>query len=205
MASATQLDGSAMDLGENPVTGPLPAPAQAQFEFGVSLLLNFWPALSLAVSSNWGAGDGATASDKRDWFAGAVVELFDERPDTDLEDVETVLLQVMLDEFEVAVDDDSAYDVAMEIIRIRTQCAKADYTEVERLRQRWESSKGKATSSGMFKDAGELDNETDGSEEDDSDDDMEMDEAPQLVQRVEKVKAAPEVDDEGFTKVTKKR
>ncbi|RDW85669.1 hypothetical protein BP5796_03994 [Coleophoma crateriformis] len=204
MASATHISGSAMDVGEGQVAGPLPESAQAQFELGVSLLLNFWPALSLAVSSNWGAGNGATASEKRDWFAGAIVELFDNDPETDSVDVETVLLQVMLDEFEVNVDDDSGYEIAEEILRIRTQCAKGDYKEVQRLRERWVSGKGKAPS-GMFKDAGEEDNETDGSEDDESDDDVEMGEAPQLVERAPKVKSVPEVDEDGFTKVTKKR
>lgn len=198
------MSGSAMDISDGQVAGTLPEPAQAQFELGVSLLLNFWPALSLAVSSNWGAGDGASASDKRDWFAGAIVELFDDRPDTDLEDVETVLLQVMIDEFEVAVDDDSAYEVAMGIMRIRGQCYKEDYTEVNALKTRWENSKGKATSNSMFKNGGEVDNETDGSEDDGSDDDIQMDEAPPI-ERASKVKAVPEVDEDGFTKVTKRK
>lgn len=203
-----QVGNSIYITADRPPSYPLPENAQAQFELGVSLLLNFWPALSLAVTSNWGAGNGATSSEKRDWFAGAIVELFDERPDTDLEDVETVLLQVMLDEFEVNVDDDSGYEVAEGVLRIRGACGKGDYTEVERLRQRWEQSgKGKgASAKGMFRDAGEEEHETDGSEDEQSDDeDVEMGEAPQLVERVPKEKVAPEIDEEGFTKVTKKK
>ena len=131
--------------------------------------------------------------------------MFSDHPDTDLEDVETVLLQVMIDEFEVNVDDDSAFEVAEQIMRLRKDCGKGDFAEVEELRARWERNGGRNTT-GLFQqvERREEDDETDYDSDDSETDenDVEMEEAPPLV---EKQKAVPEVDEDGFTKVTKKK
>lgn len=183
------------------------------------------------MQNNWGGPDSA---DKRDWFAGQVVEQFpdltsasnnnnnnnnssastngtqkkDEQDDgePDVEYIEELLLQVMLDEFEVNVDDDSAFDVATEIIRLRGQCARGNFEDVDRLLTRWQGRKGVKVE-GQFTRAQDQDEDTDWDDTDGedggSDDDME--EAPPLVEAPKKEKAAPEVDDDGFTKVTRKR
>lgn len=112
----------------------------------------------------------------------------------------------MLDEFEVNIDDESAYDVATEIVRLRGQCAKGNFEEVDRLLARWQGRKGTKVVFTQGKDEdGDTDwDDTDGDDDDDGDEDM--DEAPPLVAAPEKKeKQAPEVDDDGFTKVTRKR
>lgn len=195
----------------------------------------------MAVQNNWGGPD---SSDKRDWFAGAVVELFpdvsalspaqlrqklsssssssqsnqqqeqqqnQENQEPDQVDVETVLLQVMLDEFEVNVDDDSAYEVAEQVVRLRADCLRGRFDEVEALRRRWEGRKGSKV---VIKKAEDQEDETDWDTDDDEDDgdgaeedeDVEMDEAPALVEApARKEKQEPEVDEDGFTKVTRKK
>ncbi|KAK7408731.1 rRNA accumulation-related protein [Neonectria punicea] len=197
-----------------PAQLPPAATRQSNFEQAVAYALHLWPALSLSVQNNWGGPD---SGDKRDWFAGAIVELFPEFVDTppakapvepDLEDVETVLLQVMVDEFEVNVDDDSAMEVATNILKARQGCALGLFDDVEALRTRWSNLKG-AKVEQLFKKAEDADQDTDW-ESDDSDDDdegaggadVEMDEAPPLVP---KQKEEPQVDDDGFTMVTKKK
>ncbi|KAG7286129.1 hypothetical protein NEMBOFW57_008432 [Staphylotrichum longicolle] len=225
-------------------TSPSPATCQSTFEQGVALALNLWPALTLAVQNNWGGPDSA---DKRDWFAGAVVELFpdvsqltpaqlqqrtsqpaqqqqqtQQQPQSqsqqngtsaateepDQEDVEAVLLQVMLDEFEVNVDDDSAYEVAEQVVRLRGDCVRGRFDEVEALRRRWESKRGNKV---VFKKAEDQDDEetdwdTDEDGDEDDDDDVEMGEAPALVaQQPRREREEPEVDEDGFTKVTRKK
>lgn len=198
------------------------ATCQSSFEQGVALALHLWADLTLAVQNNWGGPDSA---DKRDWFAGAVVELFpdltakgapttatgsaaessdDNEPDAAC--VEEFLLQVMLDEFEVNVDDDSSFEVAEQILRVRAECAKGKFDEVDALRKRWEGKKGGKV---VFKKGEDQDNDTDwddtdGEEEDDEgeDEDVEMGDTP-LPARKEKEE--PEVDEDGFTKVTKKK
>lgn len=191
------------------------------------------------MQNNWG---GPESSDKRDWFAGAIADLFPdvskltpaqlqqklqqqqrqqqhqsqasasaEAEEPDQEDVETVLLQVMLDEFEVNVDDDSAFEVAEQVVRLRADCLRGRFDEVEALRRRWESKKGNKV---VFKKAEDQDDETDWDTDDDDDDDggegengdVEMDEAPPLVQApATRVRTEPEVDEDGFTKVTRKK
>ncbi|OIW25205.1 hypothetical protein CONLIGDRAFT_85105 [Coniochaeta ligniaria NRRL 30616] len=168
---------------------PSPATCQSQFEQGVAYALHLWPDLTLAVQNNWG---GADSADKRDWFAGAVVELFPDlsKPSTtttstttstaeqtaddgepDSAYVEEFLLQVMLDEFEVNVDDDSGFEVAESILRVRGECLRGKFDEVE-------------------------------SDEEEDENDVEMGDAPPPAP---KEKVEPEVDEDGFTKVTKKK
>ncbi|KAI3392850.1 hypothetical protein diail_5056 [Diaporthe ilicicola] len=206
---------------------------QSRFEQGVALSLNLWPALTLAVQNNWGGPDSA---DKRDWFAGQVVEQFPpfstsnnntnstttngisqatqaqqqgDQEEPDAEYLEELILQVMLDEFEVNVDDDTAYDVAAEVVRLRGQCARGNFEEVDRLLTRWQARRGEKV---HFKHGEDQDNETDWEDDDDENygsdggEDDDMDEAPPLVEAApKKEKAPPEVDDDGFTKVTRKR
>jgi pre-rRNA-processing protein TSR2 len=154
------------------------------------------------VQNNWG---GPSSADKRDWFAGALISLFDERPDTDAEDVETVCLQVMMDEFEVNVEDDSAYDVAEQIMRMRKDCERGNFAEVRELKRRWDEKGGKVDLSALqVEDHGEQ-GETDGSddEEDEDDEDEEMGDAPPPAP---KEKPLPQIDEDGFeTVVSKKR
>ena len=128
-----------------------------------------------------------------------------ENPDEDSEWIETFLLQVMLDEFEVNVDDESGYDVAEQIVKLRGQCARGEFAEVLEMRRKWEAKGGKSADLGkMFekREMREEDDETDGSE-DDEEEDVDMEEAPPLVRVREPVVA--EVDEDGFTKVTKKK
>jgi len=181
------------------------AKAQAQFELGTTLSLFLWPSLSLAVTNNWGGPDSA---DKREWFAQTTIDVLTETPDADAEWLETFLLQVMFDEFEVNVDDESAFEVAEQILRIRSNCAKGDFAEVGTLKGRWDAKSGKGEELGkMFekKERDEREDETSASEDGDEDGgaDVEMEEAPQLVRVREPV--VPEVDEDGFTKVTKKK
>jgi len=175
---------------------------QAQFELGIVLSLYLWPSLSLAVANNWGGPD---SSDKREFFAQATIDLLKENPDADQEWIETLLLQFMLDEFEVNVDDESGYEVAEQIVRLRKDCGAGIFTKVEEMKARWERKGGRDDVGKLFekRERDEKDDETDASEDDEDDGDVDMDEAPALVRVREPV--VPEVDEDGFTKVTKKK
>jgi len=186
------------------------------------------------VQNNWGGPDSA---DKRDWFAGAIVELFPDvskltpaqlqtkttqtqqqqqqqqsqqqqasAEEPDQEDVEAVLLQVMLDEFEVNVDDDSAFEVAEQVVQLRSECLRGKFDGVEALRRRWEGRKGNKV---VFKKAEDQDDETDwdtdDGDDDEEDEDVEMGDAPPAAAPPRREKQEPEVDDDGFTKVTRKK
>lgn len=112
----------------------------------------------------------------------------------------------MLDEFEVNVDDESGFEVAEQIMRIKKDCGKGEFAEVATMKERWDRKGGKGEDVGKIfekRERSEEDDETSGSEEEDEEGgaDVEMDEAPPLV----RVKEAAEMDEEGFTKVTKKK
>ncbi|KAK9772933.1 putative Pre-rRNA-processing protein TSR2 [Seiridium cardinale] len=202
---------------------PSPEVRQENFEQSVALTLHIWPALTLAVQNNWSDNSG---EDVRDWFAGAVVELFPslvdvakfsaqlaqnkglKRPENleepFQEDIETRLLQIMADEFNVDVDDDSSFEIAEQIMKLRAQCTKGQFEEVDKLREKWSSGKGKKV---VMKQAPDQDQDTDWEDEsgdEEEDEDVDMDEAPALV-AAPKEKPPPEVDEDGFTKVSRKK
>ncbi|KAK9448977.1 Pre-rRNA-processing protein TSR2-domain-containing protein [Limtongia smithiae] len=116
---------------------------RARFELGVCMAVYNWEALTVAVQSLWGGPDSA---DKRDWLSGSIVELFETQTEVDSEDIESRLLQVMEDEFDTAVEDDTAYNVAEQIVKIFTQCKDSDFTIVDALYQRYLVKSSRSTS-----------------------------------------------------------
>ncbi|KAI1758070.1 Pre-rRNA-processing protein TSR2-domain-containing protein [Xylaria castorea] len=213
--------------------GPSPEIRQQQFEQSVAISLHLWQSLTIAVQNNWGGPD---SSDKRDWLAGVIVDLFPsfvdlaaasattnapsqssstqpqskKLPDEPVaEDVEETLLQVMFDEFEANVDDQSEAEVADRIMKCRTQCAAGHFALVEELRARWLDTKGKKV---VAQAAADPDQDTDwesGSDDDDDDEsgnaDVDMDDAPALVSVAPKEKPQPEIDEDGFEKVLRRK
>ncbi|KAL8393147.1 hypothetical protein RB595_003082 [Gaeumannomyces hyphopodioides] len=204
---------------------PSPETCQNAFERGVALSLHLWDDMSFAVQNNMGGGDSA---DKRDWAAGALAELFPAiadvvkfheasksspaakspfpAPEDLVQDVEERLLDIMLEEFETAVQDDTAFDVAERIVGLWTQCCRGRLADVDALTDKWQARKGKSVS-GMFKQGEDQDQDTDWDDTDDDaedGDDDDMDEAPALVAE-KREKTPPEVDEDGFTKVTRKK
>lgn len=179
---------------------------QARFDLGIACSLGLWNALSTAVSSSWGGPD---SQEKRDWFAGAVSDLFTSHPDTDEVDLECVLLQVMEDEFDVRVEDESEVDVAARICGMRRMCERGDFSQVDRLYQRWTNSLGKKPEPVHVEERmeeAETDSEDDEGDEDGGvgiDQDMVDAEPPRLVPVKEQ--SEPEVDADGFMKVTSKK
>jgi pre-rRNA-processing protein TSR2 len=136
--------------------------------------------------------------------------MLNDRPETDAEDLEEVLIQVMNDEFDVVIDDESAAATAVQIMNLRAQVARGDNTEVQRMwaEYREKEERKDHSSAAMFRrvEAREEDQETDEEEEDESEEDVEMDEAPGLVRTQQpREKVEPEVDEDGFTKVVGKK
>ena len=187
---------------------PQPNNPAAYLDLGITLAIHNWPALTMAVQSNWG---GPTAGDKRDWLCGAISDMINERPETDSEDLEDVLGQVMNDEFDVVVDDESAVPVAAKIMEVRALVARGEFGPIQEMWETWQKkSQQKANNAAAaFKqvEAKDEDQETDAEEDDDdggANGDVDMGEAPALV-RAPKEKAEPEVDEDGFTKVIGKK
>lgn len=112
----------------------------------------------------------------------------------------------MQDEFDCMVEDDSEEEVAQTIMGVRKRLGEGDAGAAREVEQRW---KGRGSMKVEFRDMGEIEEEGEwegfGDEEEDGDGDVEMEEAvPDLVP-AKKERVEPEVDEEGFVKVTKKK
>lgn len=203
MASQAASSGPTPAASAGVALPPTPAKLQQSFDNGIWYLLSLWPALHVACQNNWGGPD---SSDKKDWFAGAVSDLFTQRPDTDHDDLVLFLLQVMQDEFDCNVEDDSEEEIARSILGLRKRLAEdKDLNAFKEVEQRWKN-RGQMKANIQI-----IDNEAEGNDEDwdDEDEDVDMEEAgeviPDLVPALQKEKVEPEVDDEGFTKVVSKK
>ncbi|TKA32059.1 hypothetical protein B0A50_01305 [Salinomyces thailandicus] len=188
---------------------PTPEKLQQALDHGIWYALSLWPALHVACQNHWG---GEATLDKKDWFAGAVSDLFTARPDLHYEELECFLLQVMQDEFDCNVEDESEVEVGRTIIGLKKRLVEErDLGAVRDLEVRFRNR-------GQMK----VDVKVVEHEEEDGDDgeewegfqDGEDEEmggvAPQLVPAaavpaVPRVKEEPEVDDDGFTKVVGKK
>jgi pre-rRNA-processing protein TSR2 len=162
--------------------------------------LGLWPALTIAVTSNWGGED---SSAKRDWFAGAISDLFADRADTDEMDVEAVLLQVMQDEFDLNVEDESEIPVAEEIMKLRKETLEGNFAGVEAAKRRFEERGGRIPQNLQVVEHKHDDDES--SEDDSDDDDVEMGDAAPTLVSAPRERQEPEVDEDGFTTVVSKK
>ena len=183
-----------------------------QFDLAIALILSQWDALTVAVDNDWGGSD---SSDKRDGLAGSISDLFEERTQTDEEDIECVLFQYMGDEFNCLLEDRSEEEVAARICALRRSTLRGEFEDVDRLRRQWEASQNrrqpkvqhvKRTSDDDESSSGEdedLDEDEDGGGVGIAPKDIQMEDAPPLVSNP--AQESPEVDDDGFTKVVSKK
>jgi pre-rRNA-processing protein TSR2 len=54
----------------------------------------------------------------------------------DIDEIEDILSQIMTDEFNTTLEDDSPYLVAKHLVLLFNQCVNGNFTEVERLREK---------------------------------------------------------------------
>lgn len=187
-----------------------PEQIPAQVDNLISLRLHLWQALTVAIQNAWGISSSAQGEDKRAWLAGALSDMFTQNQLRDVEDLEDVLQQVMFDEFEVVVDDGTLEETAAAIWSGRQRVLKGDGSEVRRLTETWEEKR--RSSRKEIVQVEEVEEEGDSEEDgewtgfDDHRDEMDVDEAPQLVDgSTTRKKPEPEVDEDGFTKVVGKK
>jgi pre-rRNA-processing protein TSR2 len=190
-----------------PIAVPTPETLQQAFELSVWYTLSLWPALHVAVQDHWG---GADSSDKRDWFAGAVADLLRTQPATDHDDLVVFLLQVMQDEFDCNVEDDSEEEVARGLLEVRRRVfEERDVGVLGELETRWRNRGQIKTQIQIVENDQEVGDDEEWDEDEDEDGDINMtaaeDIVPDLVPALRKDKPEPEVDEDGFTKVVGKK
>lgn len=167
----------------------------SQFELGVACAVFLWDDLNTAVASNWGGPDSAA---KREWLAGAIVELF-EATEVGTDDVEYRLLAAMEDEFDVTIETGTAYHVAEQIIKVYQEVADQKYELVQQLFEKFQNYQ---PAQQVTVQEDENDDNSEESEAEDDDDDDEMDCEPQLVDA--KPRNEPIMDEDGFIVVPTK-
>ncbi|KAI8141240.1 Pre-rRNA-processing protein TSR2-domain-containing protein [Fennellomyces sp. T-0311] len=170
-------------------------PNKIAFAQGVEYIFKSWTALNLAVEQDWG---GVESGEKRDWMMGVIVDYFGSNGKRlDIDDIEAILEQIMTDEFHILLEDDSAYLVAKHLVEMYHQCVRGDFSEVDRLRQKYQSRTPVAASTRQQAN----DDDDDSSSGEDNDDDMDMDEDD----NEPRSRPEPEIDDDGFQTVSYKR
>jgi len=167
------------------------------FARGVIALLNTWPALGLEVQESWG---GPHSADKRTWLASNLVDAFENEP-LDEEQVEHLLLDAMVDEFEAEIDDGSPYNIAQNIIRIWKAACDGDAEEIGKLEAAADQLGKKQISTQQQ--VGNGDDEW-SDEESASDDGESSHDAPQLMPPPpSSERTQPVIDEDGFQLVQK--
>ncbi|KAJ8586695.1 hypothetical protein M405DRAFT_822913 [Rhizopogon salebrosus TDB-379] len=202
----------------------VPSPTLILFARGLLARFELWPALRIAVHQNWG---GPQSAQKQRWLAGVITDEFEaslpppsasltaldslhapahpshtlQEPDTEY--IETMLLQILDDEFEVALEDGSAFDVARDVLRLWNDAKEGKDGYVKDLEMQVDRMKGKMpqyeVDAGSGSDWEDSDDDEDGSGSDDEDYGKEV--VPQLLDHAKK---APQTDEDGFTIVKRK-
>lgn len=110
-------------------------PNQLAFQQGVHYLFDLWPALILAIQHDW-SNDGL-GLEKRAWFEQTIVDYFDSKGKRiDEDEMEEILAQIMSDEFNTLLEDDSAYMVAKQLVELFKQVTNNDHSMVQSLRDK---------------------------------------------------------------------
>ena len=203
-----------------------PHPHTVLFARGTLARLALWPALRLAVHVAWG---GPASAEKQRWLAGVLVDQFEPfivapptlvptpsrtasvgsgsgsgsaPPPPDDVYVEELLLQIMADEFDVALEDDSAAAVAKDIVKLFEAVRAGDETFVKELEAQADKVKGKVPK--YERGVGSESESGSGSEWEDEEE-SEGEPVPQLLNHSEpRTREEPQVDEDGFTTVKKK-
>ncbi|CAG8765721.1 12866_t:CDS:2, partial [Ambispora leptoticha] len=124
---------------------------------------------------------------------------------THAEDIESILQQVMADEFNTLLEDDSAYQVSKDLIKLYAECIEGNYTSIDLLRSRHIASVDSIASSKKAKSQLQINDDVD-DDDDGENEDVEMTDAMNTSEdvsstdrnKINSSKKEPIIDDEGF-------
>ena len=192
------------------------------FARGVLALFDLWPALTIAVTEQWG---GPESSEKKIWLASTIIDEFESRtsylspststsgdrridpftafiPPLDHDDLADLLNQMLSDEFDANIEDGSIDAVTADILRLwRDVFSAAPEAIVEVLERKAAEVKRSGVRATRVGDLIEVEDEDEDESGSGSEENMEVDEAPHLVVRHKEERPEPVVDDDGFTLV----
>ncbi|KAK6911445.1 Pre-rRNA-processing protein TSR2 [Dillenia turbinata] len=110
---------------------PLSAETIPLFMEGVSLVLNGWTALQMAVVNEWGGRNSHQVANQLpltifSWFTQSKEQLF-------IDDLELILEEAM-DSLNTTVDDGSIEEVADKLVNMYEECLEGNYESIVKLR-----------------------------------------------------------------------
>ncbi|TFK53361.1 hypothetical protein OE88DRAFT_1655486 [Heliocybe sulcata] len=178
----------------------LPSQKLVLFARGVIARLALWAALRIAVKENWG---DPSSADTSSLLASEIVEAFDDLDHLpDVTDIEELLLQIMEEEFDTLLEDDSARSVAQDVLRLWDDISNGKADLLTEFETRADKIKGKDVQADQGVPS---DPEEEWSESDEEEEDVPMLVDTQLQPPSERPpREEPEVDEDGFTVVKKK-
>ncbi|EJU05972.1 hypothetical protein DACRYDRAFT_27252, partial [Dacryopinax primogenitus] len=157
--------------------------------------LRLWPALRLALQTSTAQG-----KENVQLFASEILELFQSKR-VGVDDVEELLLQIMDEEFDTLVEDESALALSRALILTWENLTSPEMEpSVKLLEEQVERAGRTRVTAQVREEVEEVDGDDDDDDGEEEEGDVEMQyEAPRLVERKEKPE--PVVDDDGFTLV----
>ncbi|KAK6915471.1 Pre-rRNA-processing protein TSR2 [Dillenia turbinata] len=110
---------------------PLSAEAIPLFKEGISLVLNGWTALQMAVVNEWGGRNSRQVPNQLSlsifsWFTQSKEQLF-------IDDLELILEEAM-DSLNTTADDGSIEEVADKLVNMYEECLEGNYGSIVKLR-----------------------------------------------------------------------
>lgn len=166
------------------------SPRLVLFARGVIAILNTWPVLRIAVSESWG---GPQSAQKRTWIASTLVDAFEASP-LDEEEIEDLLLDAMVEEFETEIEDDSSRTVARDILNIWRDAGNGEMGNVLRL----EAAANRLAHTQVHTTRREGNGDDEWVDEEGSDEGPSVEAAPQLLPATSSQAIEPIIDDDGF-------
>jgi pre-rRNA-processing protein TSR2 len=119
-----------------------------------------------------------------------------------------MLLQVLEDEYGCRNEDETEVAAARDIMKVRKEISEGNTSTVDAMHKKWEQRKGKeiATGNVQIRESNQEAEWDSVDEESGEGEDVEMDDAPELVPaKPREPKPEPEIDEDGFEKVVGKK
>lgn len=117
-----------------------------------------------------------------------------------------MILQVLEDEYGCRVEDETEIEVARNIMLIKKEVCEGSTATIDAMHNKWVSTQGKEIATGAVNVRESNEDAEWDSVDEESDEDVDMDDAPALVPaRPREPKPEPEIDEDGFEKVVSKK
>ncbi|GAX83506.1 hypothetical protein CEUSTIGMA_g10931.t1 [Chlamydomonas eustigma] len=181
------------------------------FEEGIRQIFLRWTALCLAVENSWG---GASSKEKAEGLKQEVLDWFYKKKEHYADELEELLDDAILHDFNVEAEDGSPRQVAEALVSIYKECFEGDYSAVQRMQANAANGAAKSKRQVVDNDGTVMGEDSGGdssSDDDELDNDEEMEDVTitgatgtGAVPMESSRPMGPVVDEEGFTVVQRR-